>query len=149
MGYGIELGIDALVKAYEDWKKTPVGKRYVKEEKTWIPIEIPKEQLPIGWSLEDGGMKEGYFVYEDRDGNQVRVEPSFDQIPVHLGGYPDHHSIEVSSLEILEVDPEEDDDRIEEDELQSSGKYSVPKFGWKKAFEMANELALRIMKDMI
>ncbi len=146
MGYNI----DALVKAYEDWKKTPLGKKCLEEEKAWIPIEIPKAQLPMGWHLTDGGMKEGYFVYSDPDGNEVHVEASYDGIPVHLGGYPDHHSIEVSVVEVDDSDSfdEEEEDR-DRDEPRSIGKYYINKFGWKKAFEMANELALQFMKDLM
>jgi len=28
------MSIEALVEAYEKWKKTPIGKKYVKAEKT-------------------------------------------------------------------------------------------------------------------
>jgi len=140
--------IDALVKAYEVWKKTPLGKQMVEEEKTWIPIEIPKDQLPMGWHLTDGGIKDGYFIYSNEGySNEVHVESSWDGIPVHMGGYPDHHHITVSVVE-------DDNSFDEENETDSSesreiGKYNVKKLGWKKAFEMANNLALYHMKDSI
>jgi len=141
--------IDALVKAYEVWKKTPLGKQMIKEEKTWIPIEIPKEQLPMDWHLESGGVKEGYFIYTSRDFNEVHVEQSWDNIPVHMGGYPDHHSITVSVVEVNDNPFSNEDEETDSDEPREIGKYSVNEFGWKKAFEMANELALQFMKDSL
>jgi len=129
---------EGLLAGYEAWKKTPEGKKFKKESEKWVHIEI--KDLPDGWELEDGGVKEEYFVYYNADlGIEIYVQEHFD-FPCWQGGYPKFHFIEVGRKD--EDDIEEGSDGV------TVAKFSVHELGWDEAYRQANERALAEMESL-
>lgn len=129
-------GLKALVKAYDDWKNTPKGKKRLVEVNKRKLIPITKEELPKGWELEDGGNpNDGYVVYSNTEHEiDVTIELSL-SAPIHFGG---RQSYEVRVKELPDND---DDEEIE----RTIGTFDAEK-GWKVAAQQAKDKALEYMK---
>jgi hypothetical protein len=92
--------------------------------------------LPEGWELEDGGVKEGYFMYSNYEEEiDIIVQPHWGR-PCWCGGYPKFHYIEVSRRR----DYENNNEPVQ---LKT---FSVYELGWDEAFRQANEFAKQKME---
>jgi len=132
------MSYEALIEGYEAWKKTSEGKKFKEESKKWIHVEI--KDLPDGWELEDGGVKEEYFVYyNDRLGIEIIVQEHWG-LPCWCGGYPRLHYIEVSRKDEDDIEAGSDGRQIAE--------FSVHELGWDEAYRQANERALAEMESL-
>lgn len=127
---------DEVFNAYDKWKKTPEGQKMLKEEKEWIPVEIPKDQLSKGWELENGSVEEEYFEYYNIDEElQLAITTKWGA-PCWAGGYPNQHYVTITEMHTEE----------EEEEPTEVKQLNIGELGWKEAWKQANEYVLKRMK---
>jgi len=125
----------AIMKAYNAWLETPLGKKYQEERKEWIPVEVT--DLPKGWALYDGSVEDGYFLYYNYETEfEVCVDEGW-SLPVWGGGYPHGHFLMVKVR-----------DARNEDVSREIASFMVEKLGWKEAYSQANLRAIEEMKKL-
>jgi hypothetical protein len=129
----------SLIAAYEKWEKTPEGKKRKEETNKRKVFEIPKEKLPTGWTLEDGGEEAGYCNYWNgsfSQSSEITVELGITK-PIQFGGQ------QYYVVKLKESDEDEEEDYF--DEGREMARFDAEK-DWKKAAEEANIKALEIMR---
>jgi hypothetical protein len=136
--------LDALIKAYEAWAKTPEGKKRNEETKERRIIPIAENELPKGWELEDGGKPEDeYAVYSNAEsGIDVTIELAI-SAPIQFGGRQSY-TVTVKE-EILDDDEEEEENENFEEIERTIGDFDAEK-DWKLGAQQAHDKALEYMK---
>src|SRR3972149_6685182 len=101
--------MDALVKAYDTWKATPKGKQRLAQVEKFKVLNITKEELPNGWDITDGSVKDAYFeFYHSESSTTVTIELGLDGRPIQFGGQY-KYEVKVKEEDILDDDEEEEE----------------------------------------
>jgi len=131
---------DALVKAYEKWKATPEGKKRLAETEQFKVLDITKAELPEGWDITDGSVKDGYFEFWHSESNTtVTIELSLDGRPIQFGGQYEY------TVTVKEGDAE-DEEESEEGEIERTILTLSAEKDWKNSAQQAKNKALEYMR---